>query len=101
MVARDTVVLGGLSFFAGLTALGFQSAMARMLPKADYADLFAVLALFAVLSVPTQLLLPIGTRMTSLARRCAGALRRHRGFCGARSSAPESPVWRLGPSSSR
>ena len=35
--------------------------------RLNYADLFAVLALFAILSVPSQLLLPIGTRMTSLA----------------------------------
>ena len=67
MVARDTVVLGALSLFAGLTSFGFQSAMARMLSEGEFADLFAVLALFAILSVPSQLLLPIGTRMTSLA----------------------------------
>ena len=66
-VARDTVVLGGLSFLASLTSFGFQWAMARLLAPGDYADLFAVLALFAVLSVPSQLLLPIGTRSTSLA----------------------------------
>jgi len=67
VVARDTVVLGGLNFVASLTSFGFQWAMARMLAPGDYADLFAVLALFAVLSVPSQLLLPIGTRVTSLA----------------------------------
>ncbi len=67
MVARDTVVLGALNFLASLTSFGFQWAMARMLAPGDYADLFAVLALFAVLSVPSQLLLPIGTRVTSLA----------------------------------
>jgi len=61
------VVLGGLSFLASLTSFGFQWAMARLLAPGDYADLFAVLALFAVLSVPSQLLLPIGTRSTSLA----------------------------------
>lgn len=66
-MARDTVVLGGLNLLASLTSFGFQWAMARMLAPGDYADLFAVLALFAVLSVPTQLLLPIGTRITSLA----------------------------------
>ncbi len=67
VVARDTVVLGGLNFLASLTSFGFQWAMARLLAPGDYADLFAVLALFAVLSVPSQLLLPIGTRITSLA----------------------------------
>jgi len=67
VVARDTVVLGALNLGASLSSFGFQWAMARMLEPADYADLFAVLALFAVLSVPSQLLLPIGTRMTSLA----------------------------------
>jgi len=67
VVARDTVVLGGLNLLASLTSFGFQWAMARMLAPGDYADLFAVLALFAVLSVPSQLLLPIGTRITSLA----------------------------------
>ena len=67
MVARDTVVLGSLNLLASLTSFGFQWAMARMLAPGDYADLFAVLALFAVLSVPSQLLLPIGTRVTSLA----------------------------------
>lgn len=67
MVARDTVVLGALNLGASLSSFGFQWAMARMLAPAEYADLFAVLALFAVLSVPSQLLLPIGTRMTSLA----------------------------------
>ncbi|MDE2991795.1 MAG: hypothetical protein OXU21_12160 [Chloroflexota bacterium] len=67
VVARDTVVLGGLNLLASLTSFGFQWAMARMLSPGDYADLFAVLALFAVLSVPSQLLLPIGTRVTSLA----------------------------------
>lgn len=67
VVARDTVVLGGLNFVASLTSFGFQWAMARLLAPGDYADLFAVLALFAVLSVPSQLLLPIGTRVTSLA----------------------------------
>ena len=67
MVARDTVVLGALNLLASLTSFGFQWAMARMLAPAAYADLFAVLALFAILSVPSQLLLPIGTRMTSLA----------------------------------
>ncbi len=41
--------------------------MGRMLGEGDFADLFAVLAVFAVLSVPSQLLLPIGTRITSLA----------------------------------
>ena len=61
------MVLGGLSFLASLTSFGFQWAMARLLAPGDYADLFAVLALFAVLSVPSQLLLPIGTRITSLA----------------------------------
>ena len=66
-MARDTVVLGALNFVASLTSFGFQWAMARMLAPGDYADLFAVLALFAVLSVPSQLLLPIGTRVTSLA----------------------------------
>ncbi|MCY4112335.1 MAG: hypothetical protein OXG33_00125 [Chloroflexi bacterium] len=60
-------MLGGLSFLASLTSFGFQWAMARLLAPGDYADLFAVLALFAVLSVPSQLLLPIGTRITSLA----------------------------------
>ena len=67
MVARDTVVLGSLNLLASLTSFGFQWAMARMLAPGDYADLFAVLALFAVLSVPSQLLLPIGTRVTTLA----------------------------------
>lgn len=67
MVARDTVVLGALNLGASLSSFAFQWAMARMLAPAEYADLFAVLALFAVLSVPSQLLLPIGTRMTSLA----------------------------------
>lgn len=61
------MVLGGLSFLASLTSFGFQWAMARLLAPGEYADLFAVLALFAVLSVPSQLLLPIGTRSTSLA----------------------------------
>lgn len=61
------MVLGGLSFLASLTSFGFQWAMARLLEPGEYADLFAVLALFAVLSVPSQLLLPIGTRSTSLA----------------------------------
>ena len=61
------MVLGGLNLLASLTSFGFQWAMARMLAPGDYADLFAVLALFAVLSVPSQLLLPIGTRITSLA----------------------------------
>lgn len=60
-------MLGGLSLLAGLTSFGFQSAMGRMLGEGDFADLFAVLAVFAVLSVPSQLLLPIGTRITSLA----------------------------------
>ena len=67
VVARDTVVLGALNFLASLMSFGFQWAMARLLAPGDYADLFAVLALFAVLSVPSQLLLPIGTRITSLA----------------------------------
>lgn len=61
------MVLGALSLLAGLTSFGFQSAMGRMLGEGDFADLFAVLAVFAVLSVPSQLLLPIGTRITSLA----------------------------------
>ena len=61
------MLLGGLNLLASLTSFGFQWAMARMLAPGDYADLFAVLALFAVLSVPSQLLLPIGTRITSLA----------------------------------
>ena len=74
MVARDTVVLGALNLFASLTSFGFQWAMARMLEPADYADLFAVLAVFAVLSVPSQLLLPIGTRITSLAVVARGRL---------------------------
>ena len=61
------MVLGALNFLASLTSFGFQWAMARMLAPAAYADLFAVLALFAILAVPSQLLLPIGTRMTGLA----------------------------------
>lgn len=61
------MVLGGLNLLASLTSFGFQWAMARLLAPGDYADLFAVLAVFAVLSVPSQLLLPIGTRITSLA----------------------------------
>ena len=67
VVARDTIVLGAFSLLAGMTSFGFQSAMGRMLGEGDFADLYAVLALFAVLSVPSQLLLPIGTRITSLA----------------------------------
>ena len=61
------MVLGALNLLASLTSFGFQWAMARMLAPAAYADLFAVLALFAILAVPSQLLLPIGTRMTGLA----------------------------------
>ncbi len=67
VVARDTVVLGALTFLASLSSFGFQWAMARLLTPADYATLFALLALFTVLSVPSQMLLPIGARMTSLA----------------------------------
>ena len=67
VVARDTIVLGAFSLLAGMTSFGFQSAMGRMLGEGDFADLYAVLALFAVLSVPSQLLLPVGTRITSLA----------------------------------
>ena len=64
-VARDVVVLMSLTFFGSLLSFGFQWSMARMLEPGQYATMFSLLAMLAILAVPSHVVTIVATRMAS------------------------------------
>ena len=56
-----------LTFLGSLLSFGFQWSMARMLEPGQYATMFSLLALLAILAVPSHVVTIVATRMASAA----------------------------------
>ncbi len=64
-LARDTLVLLGLTFVGSFVSFGFTWSMARMLDKGEFATMSALLGLFGILAVPARAVDVVAQRVSS------------------------------------